>query len=212
MSAAELDISTNTVTTYRCKCGETRYRIPGYGLGECRVCKSYLAIANAGAELATRELESLCLQAGRNNGPGLLLMAWGHKAISAEAVTALVGPIWSDAEFPQMCLSRRDWLELFAVAGYTVDGKAAPRPGAPVALYRGSDHSRRRRMSWTANREMAEWFATSLSRGRRPGCVYQTIAPPSSLLCFNGDGDNSRGESEYVVNTKGLIIKVAEAA
>lgn len=161
--------------------------------------------------ITTGELERLCSREGRNQCPGLLFDAWTTKEISAQTVTALVGPVWCDAEFPEACLKRSYWLELFAVAGYTVDGKAAPRPDAPVTLWRGADFSRRRGMSWTADREIAEWFATSQSRDRAYGWLFQVKARPSSLLCFNG-GPDSRGEAEYVVNTKGLHIKMAEAS
>lgn len=119
----------------------------------------------------------------------------------------MIGPVWSAAEYPLETLGQQTWRELFAEAGYTVDGKPADRPIGPTRLYRGCPPSLRRRWAWTADRSVAERFASGV-RGRLPGRVYQVDAPPESLLCM----DNGRGEAEYVVDTRGLKIREADDA
>ena len=113
-----------------------------------------------------------------------------------------VGPVWQAAEYPEGPLSRADWLDLFSVAGFTIDGKPASRPVGPTPLWRGSVPARRRRMSWTSDRAQAQRFADGV-RGRPPGKLYQTLALPESILCIN----NGREEAENVINLRGLVIQ-----
>lgn len=154
--------------------------------------------------LTTEELEHLISMAGRNYGPTFLYEAYSADSIADDTVTALVGPIWSSAEFPDRHLDRDDWRWLFDVAGYTVDGKVAPRPGRPLTLYRGSVPERRTDWSWTTNRAVAERFAAGM-RGRGVGCVWVCEVPPEAMLAANTDRD----EDEVVVDTRGLRITEA---
>jgi hypothetical protein len=111
------------------------------------------------AVMSTDEFETLLVMNPRNHGPYLL---WHHAIwhkIEAATVAATIGSVWSGAEWPQHYLPRKYWLELFEVAGYTEDGEPADRPAEPVRLWRGSEHRYRRRFSWTADRDRAEWFA-----------------------------------------------------
>lgn len=153
---------------------------------------------------------SLAWRAGRNCAPRNLLYAWMHRKISRETLTASIGEVWSMAEWPLEFLPRQWWLDLFTAAGYTHDGKAASRPDALVRVYRGSTHRLRRRWSWTADRERAQWFADRYAI-LNPGAtaVYVTDAPPSALLAYIGP-EAGRGEDEYVVNTTGLKIRPTE--
>jgi hypothetical protein len=142
--------------------------------------------------------------AGRNDEPELLWGAWVSKSISTDTMTQVVGGVWSAAEYPEWLLRRRTWITMFTAAGYTVDGQPGERPTEPVTLYRGAPARLARRMSWTSDREQAEWFANREAKfGGSPGNVYTITAPPLSLLCFNG-GISGRGESEYVINPEGL--------
>jgi hypothetical protein len=125
--------------------------------------------------------------------------------IASATITALTADVWSGAEYPQNYLRQIEWLELFSAAGFTVDGRPAERPADPVKLWRGCVPSRRRRMSWTADRELAQRYADGIAY-RAKGIVFETIVPAASLLCIN---DLSRGESEYVINTLGLKIREA---
>jgi hypothetical protein len=175
-------------------------------LDRCLACEQYAAVGGARKSSSTFDLDQFRKMlglAGRNVGPGLLLDAWTSHVILPTTVTAVISDVWSGAEYPQDSLTRVDWLDLFEVAGFTVDGRPAERPTEPVKLWRGCVPPLRRRMSWTSDRELAEKYATGMLRGRPKGVVHETIAPPDSLLCVN---HSSREESEYVINARGLKI------
>ncbi|OKI14243.1 hypothetical protein [Streptomyces sp. CB03911] len=144
---------------------------------------------------------------GRVHGPALLFDAWYGQTINRETLTATIGDIWSAAEYPDRCLDHDTWRDLFNEAGYTVDGHAADRPTEPVELWRGTVPERRTDWSWTTDRATAERFAAGV-RGRKPGQLYRTVAPPEALLCAN----NGRSEAEYVVDTDGLEIHLTDPA
>ncbi|WP_367324818.1 hypothetical protein [Streptomyces sp. HUAS ZL42] len=151
--------------------------------------------------LTTAQLERLIGLAGRNHGPALLEEAYSEAKISAETVTALIGGIWSGAEFPDRQLDHDTWRWLFDIAGFTIDGIPAPRPTEPILLWRGTVPERRTDWSWTTDRKVADEFAAG-SGGRPPGRLYTVLAPPEALLCAN----NSRNEAEYVIDTRGLTV------
>ncbi|MER7309999.1 hypothetical protein, partial [Streptomyces griseoluteus] len=156
------------------------------------------------ARLPTVDLTEFCTwlgRVGRVNGPALLFDAWHRAQIDTATLTATIGSVWSDAEYPDQCLDREAWRELFAAAGFTVDGQPATRPAEPVELWRGTVPERRTDWSWTTDRAVAERFAGGL-RGRKPGRLYRLLAPPHALLCANTERD----EAEYVVDTTGLAI------
>lgn len=154
--------------------------------------------------LTTTQLEQLIGRAGRNWGPLFLEEAYSEAKITAETVTALIGGIWSGAEYPDRQLDHDTWRWLFNVAGFTVDGTPAPRPTEPILLWRGTVPARRTDWSWTTDRTIAERFAAG-SGGRPQGRLYVLLAPPEALLCAN----NGRDEAEYVVDTRGLNIQEA---
>ncbi len=77
-------------------------------------------------------------------------------------------------------------------------------PGRPVTIYRGcfAWQASVRRMSWTTDRDRAEWFAErgDMSGQNRPRRVYRAEVPRRAILGhFTG-----RGESEVVVDLAGL--------
>ncbi|MEU1559478.1 hypothetical protein ABZ504_03030 [Streptomyces mirabilis] len=152
-------------------------------------------------QLTTAELDKLIGLAGRNYGPTFLEDTYSEAKISAETVTALIGGIWSGAEFPDRRLDHDTWRWLFDVAGFTIDGEPVKRPTEPILLWRGTVPERRADWSWTTDRTVAERFAAG-SGGRPPGRLYVTLAPPEALLCAN----NGRDEAEYVIDTRGLTI------
>lgn len=184
----------------RCRCGDLRAE----GLGPCLACQSYEAIGSASpaAPITLEDFERLCIRAGRIHEPRLLWLASATRVIDPAVVTAVAGDAWNAAEYPEKALGRAEWLKLFSVAGFTVDGKPAEPPAEPVRLWRGSVPSRRRGMAWTATRSVAERFAAGMLYGRQPGRVYETVAPPVAILCV----DNGRSEAEHVIDTRGLTI------
>jgi hypothetical protein len=142
------------------------------------------------------EFETQLGRVGRVNGPAFLCDAWQCEVISSDTLTAVIGHVWADAEYPNQNLDRELWRELFRAAGFTVDGKLAERPKEPVEVWRGSVPERRTDWSWSTDRTVAEKFAAGV-RGRKPGRLYRLMAPPWSLLCANTE----RGEAEYVIDT-----------
>ena len=176
-------------------------------LDRCLACEQHAAIRaarDAGKILSLDEFETMLSLAGRNAGPWLLYDARCFNVISDATITAVTSDVWSGAEYPQDWLRQVDWLDLFTVAGFTIDGRPADRLLQPVTLWRGCIPRLRRRMSWTSDRELARKFASAGFRGRPQGALYQTTAPQEALLCIN---HVSRQESEYVINTRGLIIR-----
>jgi hypothetical protein len=155
----------------------------------------------AADQLTTDELETLISRAGRNEGPVFLATAYAENLVEADTVTALVGGIWSSAEFPDRYLDHGTWRGLFNVAGFTIDGKPAERPTAPLTLYRGTVPERRADWSWSRDRAVAERFAAGL-RGRGTGRLWVCTVPPESMLAVNTERD----EDEVVVDTRGLQI------
>lgn len=139
---------------------------------------------------------------GRNNGPWLLGSLWADGWLTEGLAAGVVGPAWSAAEFPDRLLDHDEWRSLFALGGYTVDGQRADRPLEPITLWRGSVEERRADWSWTDSREVAERYASG-RYGRPVGVVWRAVVEPHRLLARNTD----RQESEYVVDTEGLVIE-----
>lgn len=157
-------------------------------------------------EPGAEELRLMIGRVGRNAGPAVLESLRCEDLLTHEAATALVGDVWSSAEYPEDYLGRADWLALFTLAGYTVDGKAASRPASPMRLYRGCPAQRRARMSWTSDLSRATWFAQG-GGYRDKGVVWTALVGPERLLCANLDSTGGRGEAEYVINPDGLDIQ-----
>ncbi|MEU8752020.1 hypothetical protein AB0C88_16155 [Streptomyces chartreusis] len=151
--------------------------------------------------LTTEELAYLMGLAGRTSGPLFLEEALAEDKVTAETVAALIGDVWSSAEFPDQHHDHDTWRWLFDTAGFTVDGKRAPRPVEPLTLYRGSVPERRTDWSWTRDVKVAEKFAAG-SPNRPPSCVWVCTVPPSHMLAMN----TGRDEDEVVVDTRGLQI------
>ncbi|MCX5522970.1 hypothetical protein OG342_08860 [Streptomyces bobili] len=153
-------------------------------------------------KLTRDELAWLMGLAGRTHGPTFLADALAEGKITADTVASLIGDVWSSAEFPDRHHDRDTWRWMFDTAGFTVDGKQAPRPAEPMRLYRGSTPDRRDDWSWTRDIRVAEKFAAG-SPGRPKGQVWVCTVPPSHMLAAN----SYRDEDEVVVDTRGLEIR-----
>lgn len=164
------------------------------------------ALTTLAPPLTAEEISAACGRVGRNWAPDLLDHLFDSACLTTAAAATAVAEAWSDAEFPEHILGRNRWRKLFKFAGYNVDGRPAPRPADPVKVYRGADVAHRRGWSWTTNLEMSEWFARRWDL-TRPGTgqVWTMLAPPERLLAYI-DGPDSRSESEYVVDTRGLTV------
>lgn len=159
-----------------------------------------------GAILTLASFDRVLLRAGRLDGPATLFDAWYGDRITTDTLAAVIGRVWSMAEYPDACLDRTSWRDLFANAGFTRDGHRTNPPADPLVLWRGTVPERRRDWSWTTDRAVAEKFAFRRVRGRPVGRLYRVTAPPAALLCANTDRD----EAEYVVDTHRL--RIAEVA
>lgn len=147
------------------------------------------------------EVETIMGRLGRVHAPWVLGELYCYDLLGDDVATALVGQAWSIAEYPEDALGCDLWLELFDLAGFTVDGKAAPRPTQPLTLYRGAPEDRRARMAWTDSVDEAQRFATGL-RTRETGELWTATVEPWRLLTV----DNGRTEHEHVINPDGLEI------
>lgn len=148
------------------------------------------------------EVETVMLRLGRTHAPWVLGELHCYGLLGDDVATALVGLAWSIAEYPEDVLGRDLWLELFDIAGFTIDGKAAPRPSQSLTLYRGAPPERRARMAWTTSVDLAQRFATEGLRGRETGELWTAAVEPWRLLTV----DNGRTEHEHVINPDDLEI------
>lgn len=150
------------------------------------------------------DLETACSRVGRNAGPALLIDLHREGVLTRALYVAMVGHVWSMAEWPLRQLEGHEWLELFHVAGYTRamedgPGRRWPRPRKPRTLYRGADEANRLGWSWTDNLETARWFANR-EVWKSPGQVWTLTVDPRWLLARI----DTRKESEYVIDGGGL--------
>lgn len=152
----------------------------------------YLSDRELDAEMFTQA----CYALDRNEGPALLFDLYHAGALDLGYHPSVVADVWKMAEFPERHFEMPEtWRDLFEAAGYTHDGQPAPRPSAPVTVYRGCHHERRFGMAWTDDLERAQWFAAR-DLGKGAGRVYVHRAAPRELLAFI-DG---RHEREYVLD------------
>lgn len=117
----------------------------------------------------------------------------------------IVADAWSLPEFPESNYSSQHWNVLFTLAGpfhSTPDGISALRVRSIPTLYRGAVHSRRKGMAWTTDLAVAKKFAERFSGPSfGTGHIWTLDSVPHSRVLARF---NCRGESEWVINTKGL--------
>ncbi|WP_140403791.1 MULTISPECIES: hypothetical protein [unclassified Nocardioides] len=147
------------------------------------------------------EVEIAGVRLGRNAYPGLVISLYNEGLLNSDVAATVVPSAWSAAEFPSLQLEQEEWRDLFDLAGYTVDGKRAARPGASLSLWRGAIPEHRLGWAWTDDREVAEWFAARPHNSGR-GRVFTAEVEPSRLLARISE--QRPGESEYVVDARGL--------
>lgn len=156
-------------------------------------------------EPTAENIETAACRLGRNYYPALVWtldlegLLWGDDTVAQQVVPSA----WSAAEFPMLQLEPAEWRELFDLAGYTVEGRPAPRPESALTLYRGALPAHRDGWSWTDDRALAQWFADRPHNAGK-GRVWVASVTPDRLLARISEQRD--GESEYVVDTDGLTI------
>ncbi|MDN5918775.1 MAG: hypothetical protein L0I76_27400 [Pseudonocardia sp.] len=145
------------------------------------------ALLDRGVALSRAEWETAAARVGHERAPALLVELTEADLLPAEVLPRAVADAWTGPRRPTHRLDPEQWVELFGAAGYAVDGEPAPRPGAPVRLYRGDVDEHRAGMTWTEDRERAT-----------AGCAtaWTTLAAPEALLARFTAADGG----EYVVD------------
>ena len=177
--------------------------------------------AVGGDYITQDEFKEQVARLGREAGPKLLQERWTSGVMHASTLAAVIGAVWSMAEFPDdperdRSLSHDAWRDLFDAAGFTVGGRSTERPSEALRVYRGAVWERRRLWSWTTDLQVAQAFTGNcLRRHVKDGVpaqseVWTTLASARSLLARNTT-DNARDESEVVVDTHRLRIFRHEA-
>jgi hypothetical protein len=132
---------------------------------------------------------------GRNNAPALARdLFFLQDSIDLGAHPGIIANAWSWADYPESSIRPDYWMELFAAAGYTHDGRPAKLPRRPITIYRGCTPDRCEGMAWTSDLRVARRFARDDRDGRPTGHVYAFDAPPSALLAYIHE------DSEYVID------------
>lgn len=131
--------------------------------------------------------------------PQLLSYIW-DRLPDAELVKAL-GETWVMSDAPEKHLPRRQWLPIFRKVGFH-DGGQRVAPPERIQLWRGG--VRRTGMSWTADRERAEWFQHRWDV-LQPGKLWTITVGPDRLLARYHD--DHRREDEYVIDSTGIRPK-----
>ena len=111
-----------------------------------------------------RDWDSLRHMMGRNELPGLLSLVWA--GLPREQLIKALGDAWVMCEYPEQAMPRREWLPIFRSAGYHDEESPAAAPDR-ITLWRGG--IRRCGMSWTADRDRAEWFQHRFDHPRHGG-------------------------------------------
>jgi hypothetical protein len=173
---------------------------------------AYDVIACAERQLTSDEFLTLVARAGRNDGPDLLWEAYISDLLDDATVAEVVGEVWCACEFPDRSLDwEGQWWELFAHAGYTVDGKRARRPRKMQRLYRAAPLEYCDGHSWTEDLETAKSFISLIGRNLFDSQLWQADVEPWRLLARTWRNRETNAEPSYVVNTLYLDIAPAVA-
>lgn len=144
---------------------------------------------------------------GRDGGPESVDRAASAGCLDAANLARALAVAWSGAARPEQDLPRRRWLTLWRRAGYASDGERVDPPEVPLTLYRGAPEFYARGLSWTADPQIALWFAQRAANYfKEPISVYVAKFPPSRLL--GRIHTLGRGEDEYVAQPWRLPLDV----
>ncbi len=133
---------------------------------------------------------------GRNYGPAILFDWWYFGKLTRDDLRAVIGGVWSGAEYPSRSLGQADWVGLFRKVGFVSD-TGQPPPTEPMTVHRGTSWGRRRGMAWTTDEAVAGWFADRYRRMGLEAMVFTVTVEPGAVLAMLAE---ERNESEVVVD------------
>ena len=117
---------------------------------------------------------------------------WEDGKIDRTTLPHLLGRFWRDSEGSSDEEQDSSWIiGMFREAGFLCDIGWNP-PQQPMPVWRGGLPCG---MSWTLDRNVAEYFSSRFRQHARP--LYQAIAPPEAVLAVFMD---ARAESEVVAD------------
>jgi hypothetical protein len=158
-----------------------------------------------GSKKMTTSWEAVTARRGRNELPALLSEHFA--ALSSTDRRAALVDAWTGAEAPEKALAQSAWLDYFAATGFLDEREIGIRPSEPLTLFRGCDHSRRRQLSWTADEDLAIWFAARANKdGVGWGVLVSATVNPQNLLAHVAC--ERTGEDEWIVDPRGLRIRI----
>lgn len=149
-----------------------------------------------------------------NKPYALTFLKYAMSSLAAEETAVILADAWVNSECPNMDVdvSKNELVEMFTLADKThlmsdEERTLLSKLGESVTVYRGVtsyNAQNIRALSWTTDKAKAEWFA---HRFNEKGTVYMAQIKKSHILAVFA----SRGESEIVLNPKGLMqLRIAE--
>lgn len=164
--------------------------------------------------------EDLSARAGRNDKPAILLRAIAMDVLTdPHQIRIGLEDAWTTCEWPGRAADYDVWRYAFDVAGadgkYLHEHELRDRSSLPetLPLYRAATEGHELGLSWTTSFERAHWFATRIGAvSGRPHQIFEIDAPRDLVMAYFHE---TRGESEYVIDTSGLLdddLRVVEPA
>lgn len=154
--------------------------------------------------------EDLSARAGRNDKPAILLTAISMAALTdPQQIRIGLEDAWTTCEWPGRAADYDVWLYAFDLASddgsYLHEQELRERSTLPetLPLYRAATEGHELGLSWTTSFERAHWFATRIGAvSGHKHQIFEIDAPRDLVLAYFHD---TRGESEYVIDTSGLL-------
>ena len=174
----------------------------------------------ASGQVPPMRWEDLSARAGRNDKPAILLTAIAMDVLTdPQQMRIGLEDAWTTCEWPGRAADYDVWRYAFDVAG--ADGKylhehelrdLSTLPET-LPLYRAATEGHELGLSWTTSFERAHWFATRIGAASgHPHQIFEIDAPRELVMAYFHE---TRGESEYVIDTSGLLdddLRVVEPA
>ena len=124
------------------------------------------------------------------------MTATSRANVALKQLIKALGDAWVMGEYPEQAMRRRQWLPIFRSAGYHDEESPAAAPDR-ITLWRGG--IRRCGMSWTADRDRAEWFQHRFDLLGTVGRLWTITVGPDRLLAHYHV--QHRNEDEYVIDS-----------